>query len=86
MAMSAAGRQRISEAQKKRWAALRAANKSGRKAGGGKKRAVRGAAGKRARRSKAGRNPYMAMTIQELVIAKQQIDEAWTAAAAFFSK
>ena len=70
--MSAAARKRMSEAQKRRWAAYR------------KKKGRRGSptvANRRARRPwKPGDNPYLPMTIEALVNEKRQFDEAWEVA------
>ncbi len=77
MPLSAEARKRISQAQKKRWAAFRRAKKAGRPikiSRGPKKR------GRRGRRAGSSGNPYLQMTIEELVGAKRQIDEAWVVA------
>ena len=63
--MSAAGRRKISLAQKARWAAYR----KGKSSAGGRRGRPRAAA--------SGNNPYMSMTVQEFVAAKRQMDEAW---------
>jgi DNA invertase Pin-like site-specific DNA recombinase len=77
MPLSADARNRISQAQKKRWAAYRRAKKAGRPikiSRAPKKR------GRRGRRAASSGNPYLRMTIEELVGAKRQIDEAWDVA------
>ncbi len=73
MAMSAEARKRISLAQKRRWAAYRKSPKAAQT--GRKKTGAR-----RGRPPKAGNNPYLNLTIQQLITAKQQFDEAWSIA------
>ena len=64
--MSAEARARIGAAQRRRWAAHRA----------GKSTAQ--STPRRGRRPKStGGNPYMQMTVADLVAAKRQLDEAW---------
>ena len=82
MPLSAEARKRISQAQKKRWAAFRRAKKAGRPiniSGAPKKRGPK-PRGRRGRRAASSGNPYLRMTIEELVGAKRQIDEAWDVA------
>ena len=64
--MSAAARRRISEAQKKRWAAYRS----------GKGPSMKKRRG-RPRKASPSDNPYLNMTIEQLVTAKSQLDAAW---------
>ena len=66
--MSAAGRRKISLAQKARWAAYRKGKSSA------------GARHGRPRAAASGKNPYLKMTVQEFVAAKRQMDEAWKTA------
>ena len=68
--MSADARRRISEAQRRRWAAVRAGKTYVRKQ-------TRGAA----QQPGMNGNPYLRMTVSELVSAKRQLDEAWGVAA-----
>ncbi len=82
MPLSAEARKRISQAQKKRWAAFRRAKKAGRPitiSRAPKKRGPK-TRGRRGRRAASSGNPYLRMTIEELVGAKRQIDEAWDVA------
>lgn len=74
--LSTAARKRISDAQKKRWAALRRKGKAGRKVTR-KKRKKMTRRRRAPRAASTGRNPYFAMTISDLVRAKDQLDEAW---------
>ncbi len=89
--MSAEGRAKIAAAQRKRWAARRAAmaagtlpppKKRGRKPG----RPPMAATSTGARRgrppksaSSSGSNPFMNMTVQALVTARRNVEEAWNA-------
>ena len=77
MPLSVEARERISQAQKKRWAAFRRAKKAGRPI---KISPAPKTRGRRGRRAASGGNPYLRMTIEELVGAKRQIDEAWDVA------
>ena len=66
--MTAEGRRRISLAMKRRWAKHRKA-----KAGGnGRRRRKAGAA--------SNRNPYLRMTVAELVAARRDLMDAWAVA------
>ncbi len=69
MPLSAEARKRISQAQKKRWAAFRR--------GKSKTTAKRGRPPKAAA---SGRNRYLSMTVAEFVEEKRQLDEAWKVA------
>src|SRR6185503_18774742 len=86
--MSPAARAKIAAAQKKRWAAHRAAKaagtlpakkKRGRKPGRPAKAAT--ATGKRRGRppksAATGSNPFMNMTVHALVAARRNVEEAW---------
>ena len=89
--MSPEARAKIAAAQRKRWAAHRAAKaagtlpadkKRGRKPGRPAKVATttgarRGRPPKSA--SSAGHNPFMNMTVQALVSARRNVEEAWNA-------
>ncbi len=77
--LSTAARKRISEAQKKRWAAVRRQGKAGSKKKG-RTQARRGRP-RKAASSAGGGNAYLRMTITELAPAKQQSDAAWKLAA-----
>ena len=75
------GRERLREAQRLRWARYRAQKGNG---GGGATGLSR--VGRRGRRGRmaaraVGGNPYLNMTVSELLSAKQQLDEAWSMAA-----
>lgn len=72
--MSPAARRRISMAQKRRWAAYRAAKGTGGRAAsrgssGSKK------AGRRGRPRKASNNPYLDMSISQLAEARRHMNE-----------
>ena len=88
--MSPAARARIAAAQRKRWAAHRAAKAAGTATVGKKKRgrpAGPTTAKRRGRAPKAatssGHNPFMDMTVHALAVAKRNIDEAWEMTLAF---
>ena len=66
--MSAAGRRKISLAQKARWAAYR----KGKGSAGGRRGRPRAAA--------SANYPYLSMTVQEFVAVKRQMDAAWRTA------
>ena len=65
--ISAAGRRRISLAQKKRWRRAKAGNS---KLGPRRKTAKRG-------RPRKSANAFLNMTVVDLVATKKQLDEAW---------
>ncbi len=69
--MSAAARKRISQAQKKRWAAYRAARRAGRPARSRQSRSAR-----RKRSSMRNDNPFLDMSVSELAQAKGQLEDA----------
>jgi hypothetical protein len=71
--MSAAARRRISQAQKQRWAAYRSE-------GGNRKGKKKGRRGRPRKVRASGNNPFMNMTIEQLVASKQKMEEAWQAA------
>ncbi len=90
--MSPAAKKKIADAQRKRWAAHRAAQaagtlpaskKSGRKPGRPAKVATTATGKRRGRPPKAaaasamGHNPFMNMTIHALVTARKNVEEAW---------
>jgi hypothetical protein len=67
--ISAEGKARIAAAQRRRWAAIRAG-----KAPAPQRR------GRKAKVESLNGNPYLQMTVTQLVTAKRQLDEAWRAA------
>jgi hypothetical protein len=67
--MSLAARKRIAAAQRRRWAAIRAG-----KVPAPKRR------GRKPKSESLNGNPYLQMTVAQLVTAKRQLDEAWRAA------
>ena len=72
--MSAAARRKISMAQKRRWAAYRAAKgKGGRAASRGSNRSRK--AGRRGRPRKTSNNPYLDMSISQLAEARRHMKE-----------
>ena len=75
--MSPAARRRISMAQKRRWAAYRAAKgKGGRAASQGANRSKK--AGRRGRPRKTSNNPFLDMSISQLAEARRHLNEALT--------
>lgn len=87
--MSAAARAKIAAAQRKRWAAHRAAKAAGTLPAKKKRGRPAGSttAKRRGRPPKAagtsGHNPFMDMTVQALAAAKRNIEEAWEMTLAF---
>lgn len=89
--MSAEGRAKIAAAQRKRWAARRAAldagtlppaKKRGRKPGRPAMAATTTTGARRGRPPKSAgnsSNPFMNMTVQALVTARRNVEEAWNA-------
>ncbi len=90
--MSPEAKAKIAAAQRKRWAAHRAAKdagtlpatkKRGRKPGRPAKASTTATGARRGRPPKAaassGPNPFMDMTIHALVAAKRNVEEAWNA-------
>ncbi len=89
--MSAEARAKLAAAQRKRWAAHRAAKEAGTLPAGKKRgrkpgRPAKAATTTGARRgrppkaaSAAGHNPFMNMTVQALVSARRNVEEAWNA-------
>ncbi len=69
--MSAAARKRISQAQKKRWAAYRAAKRAGTPSRSRPRLSVR-----RKRSNARNANPFLEMSVSELVQAKGQLEDA----------
>lgn len=82
--MSAEAKAKIAAAQRKRWAAHRAAKAGGMAPAGKKRGRPPGSTNKRrGRPSKAAPasayNPFMNMTIHALVAARKNVEEAWNA-------
>ncbi len=72
--MSAAARRKISMAQKRRWAAYRAAKgKGGPAVSQGSNRSKK--AGRRGRPRKTSNNPYLDMSISQLAEARRHMNE-----------
>ena len=82
--MSAEAKAKIATAQRKRWAAHRAAKAGGSVTTGAKRRGrpPGSTTGKRRGRPPKGastHNPFMNMTIHALVAARRNVEEAWNA-------
>ena len=88
--MSPEARAKIAAAQRKRWAAHRAAKASGAAPAGMKRgrkpgRPAKAATGAKRRgrppkaASSASHNPFMNMTVHALVAARRNVEEAWNA-------